>query len=71
MYFNDHGPPHFHARRDDEEVTVGVRTKIVTGTMSAGPLRSVLDWAGRHQEELMENWTRARSRQPLKMIQED
>jgi hypothetical protein len=71
MHFNDHPPPHFHARQQAEEVTIGIRTKVVAGMMSAGALRILLDWADRHEAELLENWNLARDRKPLKPIPGD
>ena len=37
MNYNDHDPPHFHARYQSEEVIVGIETGVVTGTMSKRP----------------------------------
>jgi len=34
MNYNDHDPPHFHARYQDQEITVEIQTGIVQGTMS-------------------------------------
>jgi len=34
MSYNDHAPPHFHARYQDQEVTIEIETGIVQGTMS-------------------------------------
>jgi hypothetical protein len=68
MNYNDHQPPHFHARYQSEEVIVGIETGVVTGTMSKRPLRMVLDWVDGHQEELLEDWNLARERKPLKAI---
>lgn len=65
LNYNDHHPPHFHARYQDQEVIVGIQTGIVTGTMSKRALQMVFAWAEQHQEELVENWNRARERKPL------
>lgn len=69
MNYNDHEPPHFHARYGEEEVIVEIESGVVTGRMSKRPLRMVLDWADEHQKELMEDWKRARERKPLKPIE--
>jgi hypothetical protein len=34
MNFNDHLPPHFHARYQDQEVTIDIESGMVTGKMS-------------------------------------
>ena len=33
MYWRDHVPPHFHAKYQDQEVTVTIETGDVTGQM--------------------------------------
>jgi hypothetical protein len=65
LNYNDHNPPHFHARHQDQEVIVEIQTGLVTGTMSRRALQLLFDWAEQHQVELMENWIRARARQVL------
>ena len=68
MNYNDHSPPHFHARYQDQEVLVEIQSGLVTGTMSKRALRLVLEWMDLHQAELMQNWERARERKPLQPI---
>ena len=31
MYFNDHSPPHFHAKYGEYKITVDIHTGIVSG----------------------------------------
>ena len=64
MNFNDHPPPHFHARYQNQEVTIEIETSLVTGSMSKRALRMIFDWSEKYQEELMRNWERAQARQP-------
>ena len=68
LNYNDHTPPHFHARYGEDEVTVGIGGGAVTGTMSARALRFVLEWSEIHQKALMRNWELARERRPLEQI---
>jgi hypothetical protein len=68
MNYNDHSPPHFHARYQDQEVTVEIETGVVRGVMSKRALRMVFEWSDAHQEELMRNWQLARERKPLLKI---
>ncbi len=68
MNYNDHDPPHFHARYQDQEITVEIQTGIVQGTMSRRALRMLFDWSERYQEELMRNWRHARDKQPFEKI---
>ena len=68
MNYNDHVPPHFHARYQAQEVIVEIQSGVVTGTMSKRALRLLLEWSDLHQAELNENWELARQRKPLKPI---
>jgi hypothetical protein len=43
MNYNEHEPPHFHARYGEQEVIVGITSGIVTGQMSNTKLRSKSD----------------------------
>jgi hypothetical protein len=68
MNYNDHNPPHFHARYQDQEVIVEVHSGVVSGTMSRRALQLLFEWMELHQAELLENWNRARERRPLLAI---
>ena len=68
MNYQDHGPAHFHARYQDQEVLVEIDSGLVRGMMSKRSLRLVLDWADAHHSELAANWERARERKPLEPI---
>ena len=41
MNYNEHNPPHFHARYGDEEVTINIQSGIVEGKMSKRALKMV------------------------------
>lgn len=70
MYFDDHGPPHFHARHADGAAKVRIDTLEVTdSTLSRRQLRLVLAWAELHQPELVENWRLARAGEKLNDIE--
>jgi hypothetical protein len=68
MNYNDHLPPHFHARYQDREVTVDIKTGLVQGKMSRRELRMILEWSEKHADELLQNWDRARERKPLEPV---
>ena len=68
MNYNDHQPAHFHARYQDQEVTVGIQTGLVTGRMAQRALQMLFEWSAIHKEELVENWRLAREHKPLKKI---
>jgi hypothetical protein len=68
MNYNDHHPSHFHARYQDQEITIEIQTGIVQGKMSKRALRMLFEWSEIHHGELMRNWELARERKPLVKI---
>ncbi|MDA0787821.1 MAG: DUF4160 domain-containing protein [Proteobacteria bacterium] len=70
MYYNDHAPPHFHARYGDHEVRVAIETgEILSGAFPARAQRMVLEWLDLHRDELVEDWHLAGQRKPLRKIE--
>ncbi len=69
MNYNDHTPPHFHARYNDYEITVEIETGVITGKMPRRALQLVLEWLDQHKDELHTNWLLAREHKPLSVIQ--
>jgi hypothetical protein len=65
MNYNDHNPPHLHARFQGQEVIIQIQSGIVMGVMSMTALRSLCVWTESHRSELMEDWLRAREHRPL------
>lgn len=62
MFFDDHGPPHFHARHAGGTVKVRIDTvEVIESSLARRQLRLVLAWAELHQDELLENWRLARA----------
>jgi hypothetical protein len=68
MYYDDHAPPHFHAKYGEYEITVETETGAVKGQFPRRALAHVMEWRELHQEELSENWNLARDRRPLHRI---
>ena len=70
MFFDEHNPPHFHARYGKDGVAIEVRTlKVLEGRIPPRALGLVIEWASQHQEELLENWELARQNQRLNKIE--
>ena len=46
-------------------IIVEMQTGLVTGTMSKRALQLLFAWAEQHQDELLENWSRARELKAL------
>jgi Domain of unknown function (DUF4160) len=66
MFFDDHGFPHFHARHAEGEAKVRIdNLEVMDSNLGRRQLRFVLAWAELHQEELEENWRRARAGETL------
>lgn len=68
MYWNDHNPPHFHAKYGDYEIIVSIEGIIVEGNFPKRALQLVIEWLSLHKEELLENWRRTQNGEPLKPI---
>lgn len=63
MFWNDHAPPHFHAKYGDFEITVDIDSGIVEGKFPARALKLVLEWHSLHKAELMQDWELCRQAQ--------
>jgi hypothetical protein len=69
MYYNDHPPPHFHIRYNQQKAIIDLETlSILEGKLSPRILGLVIEWAAIHQIELLDNWQRAREQNPLEKI---
>ncbi len=57
MHFNEHAPPHFHARYGSSKCAVDLRTlRVMTGQFPRRAMALTLEWAAEHRDELMKNW---------------
>lgn len=56
MYWNDHAPPHFHAKYGEYEITVEIDSGIVSGTFPKRALRHVMEWYELHKDALLADW---------------
>jgi hypothetical protein len=69
-FFGDHGPPHFHARHAQGSAKVRIDSlEMIESTLARRQLRFVLAWAELGQDELRENWRRARAGETLQPIE--
>ena len=70
MYFDDHDPPHFHARAAGRKAKVRIDNfEIVKSDLARAQIALVRTWARLHQGELEENWRRARNSERLAQIE--
>lgn len=66
MVYDDHPPPHFHARYGDDAISVTLDAATrVDGRFPRRALSLVLDWVDRHRDELIENWYKAQRGEAL------
>ncbi|MDX2083222.1 MAG: DUF4160 domain-containing protein [Rickettsiales bacterium] len=57
MYFDDHNPPHFHAKYANYKASICIKDfKILEGFLHPKTHSLVIEWASIHQKELLANW---------------
>ncbi len=70
MYYNDHAPPHFHARYGEKRAIVAIDPlRVLEGRLTPRVLGFVMEWASMHQDQLLEDWDLARRNAALKPIE--
>lgn len=70
MYYNEHNPPHFHAKYGEFTAEIEIRTlKIFKGELPKRAKTLVMEWADEHRDELQMDWELARLKQELKDIE--
>ena len=69
FHWEDHLPPHFHAKYGGDEAMIEIETgTVLRGSLSRRALSLVNEWRQMHVSELVDNWERARQRRPLVYI---
>ena len=54
MYYDDHNPPHFHARYGGDRAAIEIPSlRVLEGKLPPRVLGLVVEWASQHQPELM------------------
>ena len=69
MNYREHNPPHFHAIYQEYEITVEIKTGIVSGKMPKRALNMIFEWLDLHKAELLEEWDLAQDRKSLVKIE--
>lgn len=69
MYWDDHLPPHFHAKYGEYEITVNIEAGVIEGKFPKRALRLVLEWYESHKVVLIENWELCRNKEMPKPIE--
>jgi len=69
MYFDDHGPPHFHAYYGSDAAAIEIETlRVIAGRLPRRALAMVLEWAAERREELRMDWALADAHRTLERI---
>ena len=69
MYYNDHAPPHFHAKYAEREATFSIDSlDILEGSLPRRATGLVVEWGTLHRSELKLDWDLARRGRPLNRI---
>ncbi len=69
MYYDEHNPPHFHARYGSYKISVQIESGMVMkGFFPKKELRAVLNWQELHKKDLMQDWQLAEIEKPLNKI---
>ena len=69
MFWQDHSPPHFHARYASHKIQIDIQTlEVLRGKMPKRALSLILEWASKNQQQLLKDWELCQQRQPPKKI---
>lgn len=69
MFWNEHNPPHFHARYGRFEASFDIKTLgMMDGNLPPRIRGYIVRWAAFHQDALLENWNRCRNGQDPKKL---
>ncbi len=69
MQYNEHNPPHFHAKYGDYKVSIEINSGIVEGKFPRRALSALLEWTALHKEELLADWKLAEKHCQLNKIE--
>lgn len=70
MYYNDHAPPHLHARYAGQEIRVNILSgHTLSGRLPGRAEQRVMKCLEPHRGELMADWRLAAARKPLFKIE--
>ncbi|MBE5914024.1 MAG: DUF4160 domain-containing protein [Pseudobutyrivibrio ruminis] len=70
MYYDDHNPPHFHAKYGDYKALIDInKARVLEGNLPSTQMKLVLAWAIIHKEELLEDWKLAQLMETLTKIE--
>ena len=68
MYWNDHNPPHFHAKYGEDDAIISIEGSVMAGNLPKRAISLVMEWLALHKYELLDNWFRAANGEEIKPI---
>ena len=69
IYYNDHGPPHFHARYGSDQAVIAIdNLTVLQGRLPRRAHGLVIEWAASRNPELRAAWAAARRMDPMGRI---
>lgn len=69
MYYNDHGPAHFHAKYGEHKAKIAIATGQVTeGSLPRRAIALIEAWRLQHLAELNSAWDGIMARRPVNRI---
>jgi hypothetical protein len=64
IFYNEHNPPHFHARYSDQKASISIEDlRVMEGSLPPRALGLVMEWASQHKLELLHSWEQAKNNQ--------
>lgn len=64
FFFEDHNPPHFHAKYNEFEALISIENfGLIKGYLPGKAMGLVVEWAIQHQMELLKDWDLAKQNQ--------
>lgn len=70
MYYDDHGPAHFHAYYGEASASIVIDTlEVLAGDLPRRAMTMILEWAVLHRDELRTDWEMAEQHVPLARIE--
>ena len=68
MYWNEHNPPHFHAKYGEYKIIVHIKTGVIEGKFPKRALKMVMEWHDLYKDELLADWELCAKREMPKPI---
>lgn len=69
IYWKEHGVPHFHAKYGGYRASFSIEDmRLLEGKLPPRVMALVVEWAAKHQDELMADWKLAMEKKPLNPI---